>query len=50
VQPPPEKLNRARLWAWIFFFATLVAVYVFFVLPRQLPPKQMTVTFEDSAE
>ncbi|MDQ2987204.1 MAG: hypothetical protein M3R13_10905 [Armatimonadota bacterium] len=46
----PSKPNRARLWAWIFFLATLAAIYVFFVLPHQLPPRRMTITFEDPTE
>jgi hypothetical protein len=50
VQPPTKPTNRARLWAWIFFLATLATLYVFFVLPRQLPKADMTITFEDTAE
>jgi hypothetical protein len=49
VQHPP-KPDRARLWAWIFFLATIAVIYVFFVLPHQLPERQITITFEDPAE
>ena len=50
VQPPQKSTNRARLWAWIFFLATLATIYVFFVLPRQLPERPMTITFEETDE
>jgi hypothetical protein len=38
------------MWAWIFFLATVAAIYVFFVLPHQLPERTMKITFEDSDE
>jgi hypothetical protein len=50
VQPPSKPPSRARLWAWVFFLATLATLYVFFVLPYQLPKRPMTVTFEEPAE